>query len=298
MMQIGFIGLGSMGGAMAPNLLGRFDLTVYNRSASKAAPLVKAGAVLAETPGEAAEGDAVITMLADDAAVEAVTFGESGLVRHLRRGATHISMSTISVALSKRLVGAHREAGHLYVSAPVFGRPEAAAAGKLFIAAAGPKDALAVCQPIFDALGQRTFRFGEEAPQANLIKLSGNFLIASVIESLSEAFALVDKGGVDRKAFLELLTNTLFAAPVYKTYGGMIAGQRYEPAGFSAVLGRKDIALVLDAAEELKVPMGFAALLSERFLTLLAAGAGELDWSGLGRLASRDAGNDIRLAPR
>jgi 3-hydroxyisobutyrate dehydrogenase-like beta-hydroxyacid dehydrogenase len=196
-MKVGFIGLGHMGTAMAANLLAAaHTLTVYNRTRAKAEPHAKNGAVLAKTPREAAGGEAVITMLADDAAVEAVVFGPDGILEALAPGAIHIAMSTISVALSARLAEAHAERGQLYIAAPVFGRPDAAAAGKLFIVAAGPEDAVATCEPLFDVLGQRTFVVSEEAPNANVVKLSGNFLIASVIAALGEAFALVDKAGI------------------------------------------------------------------------------------------------------
>jgi 3-hydroxyisobutyrate dehydrogenase-like beta-hydroxyacid dehydrogenase len=194
------------------------------------------------------------------------------------------------VALSERLMAAHEKAGQHFVAAPVFGRPDAAAAAKLFVVAAGPEAALADCQPLFDAIGQRTFILGNKAPAANLVKLSGNFLIASVIESLGEAMALVGKGGVDLHAYLDLLTSTLFAAPVYKTYGGLIAGGKFSPAGFAAPLGQKDIRLALAAAEDLQVPMPVASLLRDRFLTLIANGGAELDWSALGKLAAKDSG--------
>ncbi len=296
-MKIGFIGLGSMGAAMAPHLLcPQNELIVYNRTHAKADPLVADGAALAATPAEAASGEIVITMLANDAAVEEVVFGEDGILKALAPEAIHISMSTISVALSKRLAAAHAEAGQAYVAAPVFGRPDAAAAAKLFIVATGAAAAIEVCTPVFEALGQRTFHFGEEASAANLIKLSGNFLIASVIEGLAEAFALTAKAGVDSQAYLELLTSTLFAAPVYKTYGGLIADERFKPAGFAARRGQKDVGLVLDAAKDLEVPMSFASQLSERFLTLIASGGGDLDWSALGGLAKRDAGDHAALS--
>jgi len=291
-MKIGFIGLGQMGSGMASNLVkARHEVTVFNRSADKAKPLVEQGARLAETVGQACAGaDAVFTMLADDKAVEAVAFGDAGIIAHLPSAAIHISASTISVALSEKLLAAHQHAGQHFVSAPVFGRPDAAAAAKLFVVAAGPEAALADCQPLFDAIGQRTFILGDKAPAANLVKLSGNFLIASVIESLGEAMALVAKGGVDLTAYLDLLTSTLFAAPVYKTYGGLIAGGKFSPAGFAAPLGQKDIRLALAAAEDLQVPMPVASLLRDRFLTLLANGGANLDWSALGKLAAQDSG--------
>ena len=290
-MQVGFIGLGGMGSGMAANLLkAGHALTVYNCTAAKAEALVGDGAALAKIPGEAARGDVVITMLADDAAVEAVVFGSDGVLAGLKPGAIHISMSTISVALAERLAAAHRGAGQRFVSAPVFGRPEAAAAAKLFIVAAGEPQAVQFCQALFDALGQRTFVIADEPPKANLVKLSGNFLIAAVIETLGEAFALVGKAGIDRADYLDILTNTLFGAPVYETYGSLIAEERYAPPGFKAKLGFKDIRLALGAAEALQVPMPVASLLRDRFLTLLASGGGDLDWSALAALASRDAG--------
>ena len=172
----------------------------------------------------------------------------------------------------------------------MFGRPEAAAASKLFVVAAGEKAAVEAVTPLFEAIGQRTFVIGDEPKAANLVKLSGNFLIAAVIESLGEAMALVEKGGIDRHEYLEILTSTLFNAPVYKTYGGLIADRRFEPAGFAAPLGQKDIRLALAAAEELRVPLPLASLLRDRFLTLLAQGGEALDWSAIGRLPAKDAG--------
>jgi 3-hydroxyisobutyrate dehydrogenase-like beta-hydroxyacid dehydrogenase len=295
-MQVGFIGLGSMGSGMAANLLkAGHALTVYNRTPAKAEALVAEGATLAKTPREAAHGDVVVTMLADDAAVESVVFGTDGILAGLKTLSIHISMSTISVALAERLASAHRAAGQRFVAAPVFGRPEAAVAGKLFIVAGGEPKTVQACQPLFEVLGQRTFVIADEPPKANLVKLSGNFLSAAVIETLGEAFALVSKAGIDRARYLDILTNTLFAAPVYKTYGGIIAEERYAPPGFKANLGFKDIHLALGAAEALQVPMPVASLLRDRFLALLATGAGDLDWSALAALASRDAGEPSSL---
>jgi len=172
----------------------------------------------------------------------------------------------------------------------VFGRPEAASAAKLFVVAAGAPQVLQPLSPLFDAIGQRTFVVGEQPPTANLVKLSGNFLLASVIETLSEAVALVAKAGVDKQQYVDILTSTLFAAPAYQTYGGLIARQEFEPAGFAASLGLKDVRLVLAAGEQLQVPLPVASLLRDRFLTLVATGGGHLDWSALATLAARDAG--------
>ena len=290
-MKVGFIGVGQMGSGMAANLIkAGHEVTVYNRTAAKVLALVEKGARAATQVADACHGDAVITMLADDTAVESVAFGENAVIASLGKSKIHVSMSTISVALSERLTAAHASTGQRYVAAPVFGRPEAAAAAKLFIVSAGTPDALAACQPLFEAVGQRTFPFGDRPSVANLVKLSGNFMIASVIETLGEAIALVGKAGVDRRQYLDLLTSTLFNAPVYKTYGDLIVGQKFEPAGFAAPLGLKDIRLTLAAGEALRVPLPLANLIRDRFLTLLAQGGEKLDWSAISQLAAKDAG--------
>ena len=290
-MKVGFIGLGHMGTGMAANLLkAGHEVTVYNRTRTRAEPLAAQGAKIASAPSEACGGDAVITMLANDEAVESVVFGDQGILASLAKSAIHISSSTISVAFSERLTEAHAQAGQRFVAAPVFGRPDAAAAGQLYVVAAGASDALKDAAPLFEAIAQRTFIFSETPSAANLIKLSGNFLSASVIESLGEAMALVAKAGIDRHQYLEFLTSTLFAAPIYKTYGGLIADGKFEPAAFAAPLGEKDIRLALAAAEQLRVPMPLAGLLHDRFLRLLANGGDKLDWSAIGQLAAKDAG--------
>jgi 3-hydroxyisobutyrate dehydrogenase-like beta-hydroxyacid dehydrogenase len=290
-MNIGFIGLGNMGHGMATNLLkAGHQITVYNRSPGKAEALVQQGATAARNVAEACAGEVVFTMLSDDQAVESVAFGEDGIVASLKPGATHVSSSTISVALSERLAAVHAKAGQQYVAAPVFGRPEAASAAKLFVVAAGAPQVLESLVPLFDAIGQRTFVVSDQPQTANLVKASGNFLLASAIESVSEAVALVAKAGVDREQYVDILTSTLFAAPAYQIYGGLIARQEFEPAGMAAALGLKDIRLVLAAAEQLRVPLPVASLLRDRLLTLVATGGGHLDWSALAMLADRDAG--------
>jgi 3-hydroxyisobutyrate dehydrogenase-like beta-hydroxyacid dehydrogenase len=291
-MKVGFIGLGQMGSAIATNLVkAGHEVTVYNRSPAKAEPLVKLGARKAADVGGACRGEVTITMLADDQAVSETVWGSDKLLASLPKGAIHVSMSTISVALSKRLTEAHAQAAQRYLAAPVFGRPEAAAAAKLFIVPAGDAAAIEACKPLFEAVGQKTIPMGAEPAAANLIKLSGNFLLAAMIESLGEAIALVGKAGVDRKAYVELLTSTVFPAPAYKIYGGMIAEGKFEPAAFAAPLGHKDIRLAMAAAETLHVPMPIASLLHDRFLRLFAHGGEKLDWAAVGGLASQDAGD-------
>jgi 3-hydroxyisobutyrate dehydrogenase-like beta-hydroxyacid dehydrogenase len=290
-MKVGFIGLGHMGAGMAANLLkAGHDVTVYNRTRPKVDALIAQGAKAAASVWDACRSGAVMTMLSNDDAVQNIVFSDGGIIASLPAGAVHISSSTISVALSEKLESAHAKAGQRFVAAPVFGRPDVAAAGRLFVVAAGARNAINTAAPLFDAIGQNTFVISETPQAANLVKLSGNFLIASVIESVGEAMALVGKAGVDRRQYLDILTSTLFAAPVYKTYGGLIADRKFEPAGFAAVLGQKDIRLTLAAAENLRVPMPLASLLRDRFLTLLANGGDELDWSAIGSLAAKDAG--------
>jgi 3-hydroxyisobutyrate dehydrogenase-like beta-hydroxyacid dehydrogenase len=228
-------------------------------------------------------------MLADDTAVTDIALADGGIVGKLRPGAIHISMSTISVGLSQELARAHAKAGQRFVAAPVFGRPDMAAAAKLFIVGAGDPAAVEACQPLFAAMGEKIFSIGTEPAAANIVKLSGNFLIASAIEALGEAIALVGKAGVDRQAFVDLLTSSIFPVRAYVTYGGAIAGNKFKPAGFAAPLGFKDIRLAMAAAESLRTPMPLASLLRDRFLRLLAQGGDELDWSAIGGLATQDA---------
>jgi 3-hydroxyisobutyrate dehydrogenase-like beta-hydroxyacid dehydrogenase len=290
-MDIGFIGLGNMGRGMAANLVNAgHTVTVYNRDAAKAAALVGQGAKLAHIVAEACGGDVVMTMLADDEAVEEIVFGEQGVLASLAPGATHVSSSTISIDLSKRLTAAHSTAGHRYVAAPVFLGPEAALAAELFVIAAGAPHVLETLAPVFGAIGQRTLVVSEQQQMANLVKLSGNFLTASVIESLGEAIALVVKAGIDPLLYVEVLTSTLFGGLAYQTYGGLIARGEFDPAGFAAALGLKDIRLALAAADELAVPLPVASLLRDRFLALMAIDGGQLDWSAIATLACRDAG--------
>jgi len=292
-MRIGFIGLGGMGMAMARRLLGAgFAVAAYNRTRGRAEELAAEGAAVAESPEAVARGGdgaglAVVTMLSDDGAVEQVAFGDGGLVAHLPAGAVHVSCSTIGVELSRRLAEAHAAAGQGYVAAPVLGRPEAAGAGKLFVLAAGDSGAVERCRPLFEALGQRTFVLGTDPALANTAKLICNFLITAVIESLGEALALSERSGIPSRQCLDLLTETLFAAPIYKTYGNMIVEDRFEPAGFKLPLGLKDIRLVLAAAEAVQSPLPVASLVRDHMLGALARGQQDLDWSSFVRYLPR-----------
>jgi 3-hydroxyisobutyrate dehydrogenase-like beta-hydroxyacid dehydrogenase len=290
-MRVGFIGLGHMGRGMAASLLrAGHDITVYNRSPGKSADLESAGAKVAETVAQACKGDTVFTMLSNDDAVQDVTFGAGGIVDSLRPGATHISSSTISIELSDRLMLAHAEAGQRYAAATVLGRPNLAAEGQLFVVAAGADAAIDEIAPLLDAIGRQTTRFGTQPSNANMVKLSVNFLFASVMESLGEAVALIGKGGIDRKDYVEFLTSTMFSAPAYKIYGELAVSDEPAPVGFAAPLGFKDIRLAIAASEKLGVPMPLLSLLHDRFVELMASGGEHMDWSDIGKLAQRDAG--------
>jgi len=289
-MKAGFIGLGAMGLPMARNLLkAGHEVTVFNRTRERAESLRAGGATIASRAADVCGGDALITMLSDDHALRAVVF-EGQLIPKLAPGTVHISMSTISVALSKELAQAHAEAGNQYISAPVFGRPDAAEAAALAVVAAGPADMIKKCQPLFDAVGRHTFVVGEEPSNANTVKLAGNFLILCVIESLGESYALLRKSGVKPEKFLEVMTSTLFAAPVYKTYGTLIAKEQFVPAGFKLPLGLKDVSLVLAAANDARAPMPVASLVRDHILAAIARHGDDLDWSSFSTILAENAG--------
>ncbi|MDB6087201.1 MAG: yfjR [Gammaproteobacteria bacterium] len=291
-MRIGFLGLGNMGAPIAANLIkARHEVTVWNRSADKAQALLAAGAKLAGSPKEAASGrEAVITMLADDSALDAVLHGDSGLMAGLDQGALHISMSTIAVATAERLTGDHHSRAQRFMCAPVFGRPEAAAAAKLFIIAAGDPADVTFADPVLRAASQRVFPVGMKPSDASLVKLCGNFMILSAIESLGEALALAEKGGVPKATLLEVLTGTLFDAPVFHNYGKLLVEGRFRPPGFAAPLGLKDMRLAGQSAEALRVPMPLLGVLRDHLLQTIADQGEDIDWSGIGLSIAGNAG--------
>ncbi len=290
-MKVAFLGLGNMGLPMAQHLVAAGQqVTVYNRTASRA-DAVGERAQRAGTPREAAAGaDVLITMLADDGAVEHVAFARHGsFFESLPAGSVHVSMSTISVALARRLTEAHAETGQGYVSAPVFGRPEAAQAAKLWVVAAGAKTEVSRCRPLFDAMAQGTFVVSDDPPTANAVKLAGNFMIAAMLETLGEAFALVRRAGVSPQQFLEVVNGALFKSPLYQNYGTLIAEERFEPPGFRLKLGLKDVRLALQAGEGSAVPLPIASLLRDQFLSAVAHGDAERDWAAVSQVAARNA---------
>lgn len=290
-MDAALIGLGRMGTGIAKSLLrAGHRVTVFNRTKEKAEALRGDGAIVAESVADACRVGMVLTMVADDAALQGFAYGSGGILSSLAPGSVHVSLGTISVALSDQLAADHAKAGQGYLAVPVFGRPEAAEAGRLAIVAAGSDSLIQKCRPLFEAMGPRLFVVGEKPSLANVVKLSGNFLIATVLESLSETMAFARKSGVDPAALLDFLTSTLFTAPLYKTYGGLIVEGKHEPAGFLLPLGLKDIRLVMQAAEAANVPMPIASVVRDRFITAMARGNQAKDWSVIGRVAAEDAG--------
>lgn len=289
-MEIGFIGLGQMGSAIAANLLAAgHSLTVWNRSPDKAEPLVAQGAKLAASPADAATGEVVFTMLADDRAEEAVVFGDHGILSAAGKP-VHVSMSTISLTLADRLAAAHAAAGSSYISAPVFGRPAVAQAGELFVLTAGPEAAIEKCRPLFEVIGQRSFPLGDQPSAANVVKLCGNFMIVSAIESLAEAMTLAGRHGVEKAALLEILTGTLFGTPLYRTYGGILVEERYRPAGFAAPLALKDMNLAAAAATDARTPMPLLSLVRDHLLATIAREGEDIDVSAIARTVEANAG--------
>ena len=287
-MDVGFLGLGRMGRGMAARLVAAgHTVRVWNRSPEAARAV--AGAVPVATPAEAFRGDAAVTMLADDAALRAVIV-EGGVLDAPERPRVHLGMSTVSVDLSRDLAAIHARAGVAYVAAPVFGRPDAAASGALNIVAAGEDAAIASVQPLLDAMGAKTWRFGTEAHRANAVKLAGNFMLVAAIEAMGEACAFAEGHGVAGADLLDLLTNTLFASPVYKGYGAAIAAGRYEPPAFGLALGAKDIGLALAAAGAVGVPMPFASVLRDNLLDAISHGDGGKDLAALSAVSTRRSG--------
>ena len=290
-MKLAFLGLGAMGQAIAANLLrAGHQVSAWNRTSSPGDALAAQGATIAATAADACAGvDVLFSMFADDASLRAVLI-ESGLLSTLRAPLVHVNMATISVVLADELAALHAATGVGYLSAPVVGRPHVAAAAALQILAAGPTDALDRVQPLLDVIGKKTWRLGERASQANVMKLAVNFMLVSAIETMGEAAALVEAHGVAPSTLIDLVSSSIFPGPVYQGYGTSIAEKRYEPAGFKARLGLKDVRLILAAAESESVPLPIASLVRDSLLDALAHGDGEKDWSVLAQGAMRRAG--------
>lgn len=286
-MKIGFIGIGSMGAAMVPNLVkAGHQVKVWNRNLDAIAEIE--GVTVLTSPAAAFENDAAITMLSDDTAVRSVII-DSGALASARKDCVHVMMATISPALADELHELHQSAGIAYVAAPVFGVPAVAAKGELNILAAGNAEAVATVQPIFDVLGQKTWHLGDDPKHANVAKIAGNLMITLAIEAMGEATALTESYGLKAGDFLEVVTNTIFASPIYKRYGGNIANNSYEP-GFKLTLGLKDVNLALDAAKAKHAVLPAAEIVRENLQTAIEQGLGAKDWSALAKTTRRRAG--------
>jgi 3-hydroxyisobutyrate dehydrogenase-like beta-hydroxyacid dehydrogenase len=289
-MEIGFIGLGKMGQAIAGRLLeAGHRLLVWNRSPEPVQKLVAKGAEAAARPADAARGDFLLSMLANDEAIRAVII-DQGVLDAASKKLIHLNLATISVAFARELADLHRERDIGYVAAPVFGRPDVAAQGKLNIVVAGDSALIERAQPVLSSIGQKSWPVGDRPERANAVKIGGNFMIASAIETMGEAVALMRAHGIGAAEFLDILTNTLFAAPVYKGYGAMIVAGKYRPAGFEVPLALKDVRLAMAAADAYSVPMPFASVLRDNMMELIATGGADNDWSALALLAARRAG--------
>ncbi len=290
--KIAFLGLGSMGAAMAANLLkAGFQLTVYNRTAEKAEPLRQQGATVAATPADAVrDADIVFTMLTDDKALEELTTGPESFLKALKPGAVHASCSTVAPDTNRRLAEAHRAQGTFLVASPVFGKPDVAAAGKLWIGSSGPAEARERLKAAQAAIGQGTHEFGDDPGAASVAKLCGNFLLGSMIEGMAEALTLAEKCGLDRVGFYEMLTSTIFNNPIYKSYGKLIAEQHYQPVGAPPAIIRKDMNLVVQEAYKHDMPMPFANIVRDRLTATVALGEPDVDWASFAKRVSEDAG--------
>jgi 3-hydroxyisobutyrate dehydrogenase-like beta-hydroxyacid dehydrogenase len=287
--RVGVVGLGHMGHAFAANLIeDGYEVSVYDRNPKREATLT--GATAAAQLADIAACDAVLTSLPDDDALAAVALGPEGLAGILAPHAVHVSTSTVSPDVSRRVAEEHARHGQGYIAAPVLGNPDFARERKLFVLAAGPPAALEKVRPLLERLGQRLFVIGEDAASANLMKLAANVLTATTLECMGEVLALLRKGGIDRHLAYDVLTNSLFDSRVHKAYGGKIVEGRYSPPGMAVPLATKDLRLALAEAEHAAVPMPAASLVHDRLVAMAARGWSELDWSALGLLAAVDAG--------
>lgn len=291
--KIGFIGLGNMGASMAKNLIDSgYNLQVYNRTLSKIDELGSDGVTKCLSPAEAAaDVPFVITMVSDDEVLRESTVGDGGILKTLQPNAVHISMSTISPDTSEQLAKLHKQAGSSYLASPVFGRPEAAAARKLWICVSGDEQTKTDARPILDLLGQGVIDFGPTTGGANVVKIAGNFMIMASMEMMAEAFTLAEKNGLSRTQVSEFFGSTIFNAPIFQNYGKLIAGKQYEPVGFKSKLGYKDARLAFKLSQMSEMPMPIANAVHGRLLTAVAKGWGETDWvEGVSRGVSDDAG--------
>lgn len=288
-MEIGFIGLGAMGAGVAENLIkAGHRLTVWNRSPAPVQALAAKGAVAAKGPEETVGGDVLFSMLANDAALRAVGL-DGALLDGAAKGLVHVNLATISTGLAQELAKAHAARGLGYVSAPVFGRPDAAASAQLEVVAAGDKAALDKVAPLLAQIGRRVEIAGDKPEQANLFKIAGNFLIASALETMSEVFTLLSKGGVNPVLFHDVMTDALFAGRIYKNYGRLVLEKKFTPPGFALALGLKDVRLAEDAAKGLSMSLPVSSVVRGHLEEALSAGLGEEDWTAVSKVIEKKA---------
>ncbi len=293
-MKVGFIGIGRMGRGIAGRILtGEHDLVVYNRTPGRTDELAQEGARVAASVAEACEGrEVVVTMVADDAALQEVALGEGGIRDSLAEGAIHMTMGTHGVGTVQGLTAAHSEAGQVMLAAHAVGRPDVAAAGQIGIIVGGPPEAVGRLAPLFEVIGRRTFEAGPEPASATAVKLANNFLLGCAIEVMGEAFSLARKYDVDPQVLYELMTEGLFSAPAYKVYGKIIVDEAYDQVGFSTDLGLKDANLILAAANLVSLPLPSANAWRDRLLGAVAHGDGDKDWAVVARVQARAGGLD------
>ncbi|MGH7932489.1 MAG: NAD(P)-dependent oxidoreductase [Candidatus Binataceae bacterium] len=290
--EIGFIGTGAMGLPMAANLIAAgFKLRVYNRTAAKAEALASKGAQLVATAADTAlPGGILVSMVTDDAALEGIVTGDDTIASRLAPGGIHLSMATVAPATSRKLARYHAERDSVFVTSPVFGRPDNAGKRQLVVCLSGPAAAKDKVRPLIDAMGRIVYDYGDDPGAANVAKLCGNFLIAAALEAMAEGFTMCEKNGVDRIKVAEMLGQTLFACPLYQNYGKMVAEKRHLPAGFRLELGLKDVELVMRTAGEVTAPMPTASVVRDRLIGGMAKGRADMDWSALALGVLDDAG--------
>jgi 3-hydroxyisobutyrate dehydrogenase-like beta-hydroxyacid dehydrogenase len=291
-MRIGFIGIGRMGQGMSARLVSDgHDLLVYNRTSGKTAAVEHAGAKVAPTIDDVCSNrELVISMVADDGALNDVTLGPGGVRDCLSKDTVYVAMGTHSASAIQAVATALSDKGLAFVAAPVLGRPDAAAAGQIVIVCGGPHEALRKCEPAFNTLGRKTMEASSAPEAAIAIKLANNFVLGCAVETMAEAFALVRKYGVNPQVFYDVMTEGLFAAPAYKVYGKLIVDSSYDKPGFTVTLGLKDIKLALAAAELVGVPLPSGSVVRDRLVGAIAHGDANKDWSVLGREQARASG--------